>query len=146
MGRHKSPVLGNDAPMNMPWLSPLIVTCLLIWVVAALVTFGHLFRYGRSGLKRRVVHLGLAVAWPVYWVSVLGLRDSLTTLMTNVTAVLLALIAHSGSVIEAALRELVLRQQTMWWTVYWITALAAFGLYTANGGLACSRFECAIAF
>lgn len=53
------------------------------YVLFAVATFGHLFRSGDHSAKRLMRCAAVAIAWPLYWIIIHGVRNTIQAVGTD---------------------------------------------------------------
>src|SRR5262245_35879472 len=74
------------------------------YLFGTLVTLGHLFRTGRSGARRRLLQLGAAILWPVYWICVYGVVGTAKIMADAVSALMFIVLSPIEAFVNGLVR------------------------------------------
>lgn len=75
-----------------------------VYLVMALITAGHLWRYGRSQLSRRALQLVAAILWPLYWIFAFGIVGTIDVFVKSLIAFVAVVYAGIEAVVVGFFR------------------------------------------
>jgi hypothetical protein len=113
----------------------------VIYVLGFLVTLGFLLRSGSRRAARQLLRVFVAAFWPVYWIVVHGVANTVGMAMNAVATILDAfgkVLVTIGDIID----RLVARLFDWIWLAYVIVMLLFPAYYIAKNWGLCSGTEC----
>lgn len=70
----------------------MLITVSAIYISGFIATFFYLLHVGRTGLSRRALQLGAALAWPLYWFAIQGPRVTLSVTLKILSFLVLLIV------------------------------------------------------
>ena len=99
----------------------------LVYFLIFSITLGYLIRHGRNSTPRRILQLLAALAWPLYWLVIVGVPGTVAILLSAMGDVL-----RSGASLLATTDEALGRPgETLRWLYF--LPLAAFPMFYIYG-------------
>jgi hypothetical protein len=115
--------------MSWQWLTTdrTVLYGVSAYILIFLITLGYLIRHGRSSMRRRLLQAVAAIAWPLYWLVIIGVPGTIAVLLSAVGEILCSVV----SLFSMADRSLGRPGETLRW-VYFLL-MVGFPLFYIYG-------------